>query len=198
MTVLALSLAGCGDDGDAVPSASPSAIPTLGEGEVPDGEPTEPTVAIELCEPEVDGDTIRDRSDFALVACDAPAGTNLSIVHVTPPAGQDVSVQARSSADDAETPRVTLQATGLWPDVGTGVTTVDGDTATFEYTLFWYAEGATTDDRVEQDFADQVTVGDTVTHGPLSYEVLGIVDTGDPETSHLDLAVTFDPAVPLE
>jgi hypothetical protein len=37
-----------------------------------------------------------------------------------------------------------------------------------------------------------------VTHGPLTYEVLGVADTGDPETSHLDLAVTFDPAVPLE
>lgn len=193
--VLMVGLAGCGDED---PSGGGSPSPTLGEGEIPDGDPTEPTVAIELCEPEVDGDSIRDRSDFALVACDAPAGTNLSIVHVTPPAGRDIAVQARSSADDSETPRVTLQATGLWPDVGTGVTTVDGDTASFQYTLFWYAEGATTADRVEQDFTDDVALGDTVTHGPLTYEVLGITDTGDPETSHLDLAVTFDPAVPLE
>lgn len=192
--MLALGLAGCGDDaGDTGASASP----TLGEGEIPDGEPTEPTVAIDLCEPDVEGDTIGDRSDFALVACDAPPGSNLSIVHVTPPAGQDVAVQVRSAAGDA-TPRVTLQATGLWPDVGTGVTVIDGDTATFEYTLFWYAEGATTETRVERDFADEVAAGDTVTHGPLTYEVLGVTDTGDPETSHLDLAVTFDPAVALD
>lgn len=197
MTVLALGLAGCGDD-DPGDGPDPSAGSTLGEGEIPDGEPTSPTTAIELCEPDVEGDTILDRSDFALIACDAPEGSNLSIVHVTPPAGQDISVQARSAADDDETPRVTLQATGLWPDAGTGATTIDGETATFAYTLFWYAEGASTDDRVEQDFADEVTAGDTVTHGPLTYEVLGVTDTGDPETSHLDLAVTFDPAVPLE
>jgi len=118
-------------------------------------------------------------------------------VHVTPPAGQDISVQARSAADSDQTPRVTLQARGLWPNPGTGVTTVDGDTATFRYTLYWYAEGAGTSDRVEHDFEDEVAVGDTVTRGPLTYEVLGITDTGDVETSHLDLAVTFDPSTPL-
>lgn len=196
---MVLVLAGCGDDanGDDGGETTPSAGAPRDDGEIPAGEPTAATTAIDLCEPEVAGDTVRDRSEFALIACDAPEGSNLSIVHVTPPAGQDISVQARSSADSDQTPRVTLQARGLWPDPGTGITTVDGDAATFSYTLFWYAEDAGTSDRIEVDFEDEVVVGDSVTHGPLTYEVLAIADTGDVTTSHLDLAVTFDPSIPL-
>ena len=46
-------------------------------------------------------------------------------------------------------------------------------------------------------YTDEVRVGDTVTHGPLTYDVLGITDTGDVTTSHIDLAVRFDPSIPL-
>ncbi|WP_166353391.1 hypothetical protein [Phytoactinopolyspora limicola] len=198
VAAVALIMAGCGDDSTVADDPAPTAGSTVDDGEIPDGEPTTATTAIELCEPDLADDPIQDRSEFALVACDAPDGTNLSIVYVTPPAGQDIAVQARSSADRDETPRVTLQARGMWPDIGTGVTTVDGDRASFRYTLFWYADGAGTSERVERAFEDEVAVGDTVTHGPLTYEVRGITDTGDPETSHLDLAVTFDPAEPLE
>lgn len=161
--------------------------------------PSEAVVAVELCDPPADDPTIANRSEHARVVCGAPEGTNFSIVYVTPPETQSPSIRIGSAPDRDTAPWAQLTTRGLWQAGSYKGTEVSGDTATVRYTLMWSPnpKRGPTGESVRHSFTDEVTVGDTITHGPLSYTVLGITDTGEPTTSHVDLDVSFDPAVPL-
>ncbi|SDU56436.1 hypothetical protein [Jiangella alkaliphila] len=153
------------------------------------------SVAVDLVEPPADDPTVHTRTAKARVVAGAPAGTNLSLIHITPPTSQRPSIQVGSAPDRETAPWAHLTTTGLWKDV-----TVDGQRARLTYRLAWSPtpkRSLQNGTKVAVVYTDDVAVGDTVTHGPLSYEVLGISDTGDVTTSHVDLAVRFDPSVPL-
>ncbi|SDT51003.1 hypothetical protein [Jiangella sp. DSM 45060] len=153
------------------------------------------TVAVDLVDPPADDPTVHTRTAKARVVAGAPAGTNLSIIHIAAPVSQRPSIQVGSAPDRETAPWAHLTTSGLWKDV-----TVGGGRATLTYRLAWSPtpkRSLQRDTKVAVVYTDDVAVGDTVTHGPLSYEVLGITDTGDVATSHVDLAVRFDPSVPL-
>lgn len=152
-------------------------------------------VAVDLVEPPADDPTVHTRTAKARVAAGAPAGTNLSIIHISPPTSQTPTIQVGSAPDRETAPWAHFTTTGLWRDA-----TAVGDTATLAYRLAWSPtpkRSLQRDSKVAVNYTDEVTTGDTVTHGPLTYEVLGITDTGDVTTSHIDLAVRFDPSIPL-
>ncbi|WP_116953140.1 hypothetical protein [Jiangella endophytica] len=153
------------------------------------------TVAVDLVEPPVDDPTVHARTAKARVVAGAPEGTNLSIIHIATPISQRPSIQVGSAPDRETAPWAHLTTTGLWRDVR-----VAGGRATLTYRLAWSPTPKRflqRDTKVAVVYTDDVAVGDTVTHGPLTYVVLGITDTGDVTTSHVDLAVRFDPSVPL-
>src|SRR5690625_1943488 len=154
-----------------------------------------PAVVVDLVDPPADAPTVHTRTAKARVAAGAPAGTNLSIIHITPPTSQTPTIQVGSAPDRETAPWAHVTTTGLWRDA-----TISGSTATLTYRLAWSPTPKRSLQRgtkVAMNYADEVTVGDTVTHGPLTYVVLGITDTGDVTTSHIDLAVRFDPSTPL-
>lgn len=197
----ALIFGGCGNVSDPTDRvATPgSETPSRKPGEILPGEPTTPSTTVAMCKPDVDADTIAFRSESALVACEAPDGTNLSVAYWTPPPARPVSIVVASAARQDELPQASLLTSGLFGGKRLADVFVDGETATFRYRLTWQPDPQTADGRrVSTSYTDEIAVGDTVTHGPLTYTVLGITDSGDPATSRLDLAVTFDPTVPLE
>jgi hypothetical protein len=154
-----------------------------------------PTVAVDLVDPPPDDPTIGTRTSKARVVAGAPAGTNLSIIHIHPPTSQTPTIQVGSAPNRETAPWVHVTTTGLWRDAK-----IDGDRAMLTYRLAWSPtpkRDLQRGTKVATTYTDEVTVGDTVTHGPLTYEVLGITDTGDVTTSHIDLAVRLDPSIPL-
>ncbi|WP_298325142.1 hypothetical protein [Haloactinopolyspora sp.] len=154
-----------------------------------------PSVVVDLVDPPADDPTVLTRTAKARVVAGAPAGTNLSIIHITPPVSQSPTIQVGSAPDRDTAPWAHFTTTGLWK-----AATVAGERATLTYRLAWSPvpkRSLQRGSKVVVTYTDEITVGDRVTHGPLTYEVLGITDTGDVTTSHIDLAVTFDPSIPL-